>query len=69
MWAPVSLLFLVSRSLLGAVILNNLMAVIGFVKNGIELPGTIAAGWLQAALACVLFVVVVRSMTRWQRAA
>jgi len=68
-WMPVSLLFLVSRSLLGAVVLNNLMAVIGFVKNGIELPGTIAAGWLQATLACVLFVAVVRLTTRRQRAA
>lgn len=50
-------------------VLNNLMAVIGFVKNGIELPGTIASGWLQAAFACVLFVAVVRLTTRRQRAA
>lgn len=68
-WVPVSLLFLVSRSLLGAVVLNNLMAVVGFVKNRIDLPGTTTAGWLQAALACVLFVAVFRLTTRGQRAA
>jgi len=63
-WVPVSVLFLVSRSLLGAVVLNILMAVVGFAKNHIELPGTTAAGWLQAALACVLFVVVFSLTTR-----
>jgi hypothetical protein len=68
-WVPVSLLFLLSRSLVGAVLLNNLLAVIGFVKNHIEPPGTTAAGWLQAALACALFVVVFGLTTRRQRAA
>ncbi len=67
-WVPVSLLFLVTRSLLGPVILNNMLAVIGFVKNGIPLPGTSAAGWFQAALACVLIVTVLHLMARRQRA-
>lgn len=57
-WVPTSLLFLVSRSLLGAVILNNFMAMIGFVKNQIALPGTTSAGWMHAAVACVLFALV-----------
>jgi len=37
---------------------------IGFIKNGIELPGTIADGGLQATLACILFVAVIRLMKR-----
>jgi hypothetical protein len=56
----VSLGFLISRSLLDAVVLNNLMAVIGFVQNRIELPGTTTAGRLQAALAWAVFAVVCR---------
>lgn len=68
-WVPVSLLFLVSRSLLGAVVLNNLMALVGFVKHHLELPGTAAAGWVQAALACGVFVVVFSLTTYRQRAA
>lgn len=68
-WVPVALLFLVTRSLLGAVILNNLMAIVGFLRNHIDLPGTTAAGWLQAALACVLFVIVLRLTTCRQRMA
>ena len=63
-WGPVALLFLISRSLLGAVILNNLLAVIGFVKNRIELSGTIGDGWSQAALAFGLFVIVFNLTTR-----
>ena len=68
-WVPVSLLFLASRSLLGAIVLNNFMAVIGFVRHHIELPGTAAGGWLQAAFAFALFVVVFRLVTRGHRPA
>ena len=64
-WVPVSMLFLASRSLVGAVILNNLLALIGFVGNGIDLPGTAAAGWLRTALACALFVAVFFLTRRW----
>jgi hypothetical protein len=67
-WVPVSLLFLASRSLVGAIVLNNFMAVIGFVRHHIELPGTTARGWLQAALAGALFVAVFHLTTRRQRA-
>ena len=67
-WVPVSLLFLASRSLLGAIVLNNVMAVIGFVRHHIELPGTTAGGWWQAALAGALFVAVLHLATRWHRA-
>ena len=64
-WVPVSMLLLASRSLVGAVILNNLLALIGFVGNGIDLPGTAAAGWLRTALACALFVAVFFLTRRW----
>jgi hypothetical protein len=46
----------------------NLLAVIGFVKGHLELPGTTAGGWMQAALAWVLFVAVFHLTTRQQRA-
>lgn len=32
-WVPVSLIFLFSRSLVAAVVLNNVLAVVGFVQN------------------------------------
>ncbi len=57
-WAGVSLVFLWSRSLVAAIAFNNVMAVIGFVQNGIELPGTAATGWLEATLALVAFTLV-----------
>jgi hypothetical protein len=32
------------------------MALVGFLTNGLDRPGTATAGWLQAALAVALFV-------------
>jgi len=66
-WAGVSLVFLVSRSLVAAIAFNNVMAVVGFVQNGIDLPGTAAVGWLQATLALVTFTVVFSEVRRWAR--
>ena len=63
-WVPVASLFLISRSLIGAIVLNNLLAVIGFVRNRIELPGTTAVGWREAALAGAVFVMVFTLTTR-----
>ena len=63
-WVPVSLVFVITRSLVGAVLLNNLLAMVGFVRNGLSLPGTTAEGWGHAALACLVFVVVVRVVLR-----
>jgi hypothetical protein len=57
-WLVVSLVFLLSRSLLAAVAMNNVMALIGFLQNRIDLPGTATAGWLRAALAVALFALV-----------
>jgi MFS family permease len=57
-WLVVSLVFLLSRSLLAAVAMNNVMALIGFLQNRLDLPGTATAGWLRAALAVALFAVV-----------
>jgi hypothetical protein len=68
-WLPVSVLFLASRSLLGAVVLNNVMALIGFVKHRLDLAGTTTEGWLQAALACALFAAVFRLMRGRRRVA
>lgn len=58
MWLLVALVFLLSRSLLAAVAINNVMALIGFLQNRLDLPGTATAGWLRAAVAVALFAAV-----------
>ena len=63
-WVPTSLVFLLSRSLLASVIFNNFMAMIGFLKNQIDLPGTTSTGWMHAVVACVLFALVFRLTAR-----
>jgi hypothetical protein len=57
-WAGVSLVFLLSRSLIAAIAFNNVMAVVGFAQGGIALSGTPAAGWLQAIVAILVFTLV-----------
>jgi hypothetical protein len=37
-WAGVSLVFLLSRSLLAAIVFNNVMALIGFMQRDLVLP-------------------------------
>ena len=64
MWAGVSLVFLVSRSLVAAIAFNNVMAVVGFARNRIELPGTAVVGWLEATLALVMFTIVFSGVRR-----
>jgi len=59
-WAGVSLVFLSSRSLLAAIAINNILAVIGFIKNGIELPGEAVPSWHQAIIALIVFVLILR---------
>lgn len=59
-WAGVAVVFFLSRSLVAAVGFNNIMAVVGFGQRGIELPGSALGGWLRAALAFAVVVLVVR---------
>ena len=63
-WAMVSLLFAVSRSLLAAILLDNILATVGFVKNGLSLPQPALHGWLLAVSALVVFVGVFRFSRR-----
>ena len=63
-WAAVSLLFAVSRSLLAAILLDNILATVGFVKNGLSLPQPALHGWLLAVSALVVFVGVFRFSRR-----
>lgn len=61
----VSLVFLLTRSLVAAIAFNNLMAVVGFAQNRLELPGTAAAGWFRASMVLGIFVVVFGLARRW----
>src|SRR5262245_35407577 len=63
-WLVVSLVFLSSRSLLAAVVMNNVMALVGFLKNAVDLPGSATAGWLRAAAALALFAIVFHLVRR-----
>lgn len=63
-WAGVSLVFLLSRSLVAAIAFNNVMAVVGFAQGGIALSGTPAVGWLQAILAFLAFTLVFGKVRR-----
>ena len=64
-WVGVALVFLFSRSLTAAISFNNLMSVVGFAQNRLELPGAAAAGWFRAALALGIFVLVFGLARRW----
>jgi hypothetical protein len=59
-WVGVSLVFLASRSLVAAVVFDDAMALVGFVRRGAELPGDAAAGWLHGALALAFFALAFR---------
>jgi membrane protease YdiL (CAAX protease family) len=63
-WVMTSLLFVLSRSLLAAILFDNLMATTGFVKNSLSLPLPAIYGWLLAAFALAVFVVVFRFARR-----
>lgn len=63
-WILVSLLFAASRSLLAAILFDNILATVGFVKNGLSLPQPAPHGWLLGLLAFVVFVGVFRFSRR-----
>jgi len=63
-WAMTSLLFVLSRSLLAAILFDNIMATVGFVKNGLSLPLPAVYGWLLAGLALAVFIMVFRFARR-----
>jgi len=63
-WILVSLLFAASRSLLAAILLDNILATVGFVKNGLSLPQPALHGWVMAVLALVVFIGVFRFSRR-----
>lgn len=63
-WAMTSLLFVLSRSLLAAILFDNIMATVGFVKNGLSLPLPAVYGWMLATLALAVFLVVFRFARR-----
>ncbi len=59
-WIPTALLFVVGRSLLAAIVYNNIMAVVGFATNRLTLPQSALEGWLLAAAALAGFLLVFR---------
>lgn len=63
-WIGVSTLFVASRSLLAAIVLNNVMAVIGFAQRGLVLPLPAPYGWLLAVLALAVFSILFISAQR-----
>ena len=54
-WLGVALVFLASHNLVAAVAFNNLMAVVGFMRNGSDLPGNAAQGWLRFGIGLGVF--------------
>lgn len=50
-WLAVSAVCLQSRSILGATLFNNFVALIGFISHDLDLPGTTAAGLVHFAAA------------------
>jgi hypothetical protein len=63
-WVGVALVYFATGSLLGAVLFNNLMALVGFVQRGLTLPGSAAEGWLRGLLGVVLAILLVGWMVR-----
>jgi hypothetical protein len=63
-WVGVALVYFVTGSLLGAVLFNNAMALVGFAQRGLTLPGTAAEGWLRGVLGVILVVLAVGWMER-----
>lgn len=55
MWLAVSALFAVTRSLVAAVLLDNIVATVGFATRDLTLPLPPAMGLLLAALAVDAF--------------
>jgi Type II CAAX prenyl endopeptidase Rce1-like len=62
-WLVVSVMFITTRSLLAAIVFNNVLALIGFVVNDADLPGTAIEGLVQAAVAALVAIVVIRAAT------
>lgn len=56
-WIAISTLFVISRSLLAAVLLDNMMATVGFATRDLTLPLSPAMALLLAILAVAAFVV------------
>jgi hypothetical protein len=63
-WIAVSLLFVLGRSLLAAIVFDNIMAVVGFARNGLTLPQSALDGWLIAAAALAGFLLMYRHARR-----
>jgi hypothetical protein len=63
-WGGVSLVFFLTRSILGALIFNNSMALVGFLQRDLQLPGTVVEGWIRALFAILLGAFVVALVKR-----
>jgi membrane protease YdiL (CAAX protease family) len=65
LWLAVALLYVATGSLLGAIALNNTLALVGFVKRDLTIPGTATEGWLRALVAFALAMLLVAVVQRW----
>ncbi len=63
-WLVVALVYVGTRSLAAAVAFNNVMAVIGFVRGGVTLPGSLALGLALDALAMGAVASIVLAFSR-----
>ncbi|NQX87332.1 MAG: hypothetical protein HRT77_01580 [Halioglobus sp.] len=61
-WLGVVVIYLLSRSLLAAIVFNNMMALIGFVLNDLSLPVGSLAGAALFALALALLYRIARRL-------
>ncbi len=59
-WVATSTLFVLGRSLLAAIVFDNILAVVGFARNGLTPPLSALDGWLLAAAALAGFLLVFR---------
>ncbi|MSP76134.1 MAG: CPBP family intramembrane metalloprotease [Rhodospirillaceae bacterium] len=57
-WIGTSLLFVASRSLLAAIIFDNVMAVTGFAARGLAPPTSATIGWLLGGLALAVVALI-----------
>jgi membrane protease YdiL (CAAX protease family) len=64
LWLLTSTLFVMSRSLLAAILLDNILATVGFVRSHLTLPVSPLGGWILAVIAVAGFLLVMRFSRR-----
>ena len=64
LWLVTSTLFVMGRSLVAAILLDNILATVGFAKSHLTLPVSPLGGWMMALLAGAAFVLVMRFSRR-----